>query len=669
MGLALACLTTVVNAQPGKIDSLERVLAGAEPSESTAKTIIALVNELARTNQPKAKAYTHEALQMSRQVNSSLLESNALNYLVTINQDLGLADSARYYMNLFEQFALKQQGPARLVILINFNQAAGLYYKNSGNYTTAIPYQKAAIKYARERSDKTSIAGMLLNLGNTYSEMGQHKQALTNRMEALKLFEEVHNDRGISFCYQGIAQSFYELKQYNRALEYANLSRDIKTSMKDTRGLHTSNSLIGQIYAGLHRFSAAEQAYNDALQIAAELKLVRGSAQTHYNKAILYKEYKFDSLALVHFDQSMTFSRQMNDTGLYAIANREKMLMEKNQVSMGKQEALIQQSLQLSERAGKLNDQQQSHQLLSEHYQKQGNYALALKHLQLAYKLRDSMTGFDQQVALAKLEEEYNRDRKEKEIEILQRDKALAAAELSKRSLMQWGLLAMMIMVMGTAYAWFSRYRLRQKTNQQLALARVRSDIARDLHDEVGSSISSISMMSGMALEQQGQAEKLTHLLQKVKEYASETVERMSDIVWMIKPEEDGRNPLSDRMRKVLADVQANYGITVETTLSESDTLMLDLGQKRNIYLIFKEAVNNALKYSSLQRLTVDLQLANGELKLQVSDDGTGFDMVQSGRGNGISNMHKRAADLGGKLMVDSNPSGTAVLLTVPLGG
>ena len=94
----------------------------------------------------------------------------------------------------------------------------------------------------------------------------------------------------------------------------------------------------------------------------------------------------------------------------------------------------------------------------------------------------------------------------------------------------------------------------------------------------------------------------------------------------------------------------------------------LDIATRRNVYLIFKEAVNNAVKYSNCTRMDISLQLAGGNLALSVADNGTGFEVTGGRKGNGLDNMEKRARDVGGTLRLVTAPGrGTRIDLSLPL--
>jgi signal transduction histidine kinase len=146
-------------------------------------------------------------------------------------------------------------------------------------------------------------------------------------------------------------------------------------------------------------------------------------------------------------------------------------------------------------------------------------------------------------------------------------------------------------------------------------------------------------------------------------------VGNMSDIVWAINPENDSFEKMLSRMQNLAAELCAVKNIQLSFTANEKlNHLQLTMNQRRNIYLIFKEALNNALKYSDCKNLKIELRKENHLLVLLVKDDGKGFNetTVSENRrgGNGLKNMHARAAEINGVLKIHSEENkGTHVLL------
>jgi signal transduction histidine kinase/ligand-binding sensor domain-containing protein len=224
-----------------------------------------------------------------------------------------------------------------------------------------------------------------------------------------------------------------------------------------------------------------------------------------------------------------------------------------------------------------------------------------------------------------------------------------------------WFMTIAALLAAAAAYALY-RYRMRQV----IAMERLRTRIATDLHDDIGATLSSISMYSE-ALKGQVK-EKLPHLeniLEKMGESSRSMVGNMSDIVWAINPDNDDADKMIQRMEDYVKDICAAREFELQFECDEKiRQLNFTLDQRRNIYLVFKEAVNNAVKYAAAARLSVLFSLSNKTVVMTVKDDGKGFDTVRPAMGNGLRNMRYRAAEINARLQVESEPGkGTSIRL------
>ena len=149
---------------------------------------------------------------------------------------------------------------------------------------------------------------------------------------------------------------------------------------------------------------------------------------------------------------------------------------------------------------------------------------------------------------------------------------------------------------------------------------------------------------------------------------AEETMDKMGDIVWMIKPGETEAGSLKQRMERFAYEVGTSKNMEIAVQLEELEKVKLSMEQRKNIYLIFKEAVNNAAKYSGTRKIDIHSSLHNKELLLIIKDEGSGFDHNKTKKGNGLGNMMNRAEELGGRLEIGSVPGeGTTITLTMPV--
>jgi len=198
---------------------------------------------------------------------------------------------------------------------------------------------------------------------------------------------------------------------------------------------------------------------------------------------------------------------------------------------------------------------------------------------------------------------------------------------------------------------------------------RLRSKIARDLHDEMGSTLTSINIISKVTLQQVDGNVLMKTNLQKIKDHSSQMMESMSDIVWAINPANDTLEKIILRMKEHAAEMLEPAKINLHFSEGGAlDNIKLNLAQRKDLYLIFKEAINNAVKYSEATEIHIHLGHENNNMKMQIKDNGKGFEAEKTYSGNGVRNMHSRAVQMKALLEIQSSPrAGTTILLQLPI--
>jgi two-component system, LuxR family, sensor kinase FixL len=202
-------------------------------------------------------------------------------------------------------------------------------------------------------------------------------------------------------------------------------------------------------------------------------------------------------------------------------------------------------------------------------------------------------------------------------------------------------------------------------------LERVRKRIASDLHDDIGSSLTQISLLSEVAQQHLGnEGSALTEPLAMIANSSRELVDSMSDIVWAINPQKDHLSDLSQRMRMLASDVFTASNIKFRFQAPEDEgELRIGANLRREVFLIFKESINNIAKHSRCANADVEFRADDRALFLSVSDDGCGFDTTEENEGHGLVSMRERSREMGGSLeMVSTSGKGTTITLQVQLG-
>jgi signal transduction histidine kinase/ligand-binding sensor domain-containing protein len=191
------------------------------------------------------------------------------------------------------------------------------------------------------------------------------------------------------------------------------------------------------------------------------------------------------------------------------------------------------------------------------------------------------------------------------------------------------------------------------RMRHMLAQERLRLQIASDLHDDIGSSLSSIALVSENVRSELGEDHPAQHSLRSMTSVAREAADKLKDDVWVIKPGSDTLENLFLRMKDV---TQSSIGHMEYSFQNGMDGIsrQVPMAFRRNILLIYKEALNNVLKHSSATNVEILIGFDDGTMTLDVRDNGKGFDPKVRHKGNGLINLQRRADALKGDLLIDS---------------
>ncbi|MCK6602654.1 MAG: histidine kinase [Bacteroidetes bacterium] len=201
------------------------------------------------------------------------------------------------------------------------------------------------------------------------------------------------------------------------------------------------------------------------------------------------------------------------------------------------------------------------------------------------------------------------------------------------------------------------------RVQQLLAVERLRTRLAADLHDTIGSGLTEIYYLAEMGRSDSGDPAQTDRHLSRIGQLSRALVKSMSDIVWLVNPGRDSVYDLIIRLRESYEDILASSGVEFRTgSLDVLESVHLTVDARQNLFLIFKEAVNNSLKYSGGTVLSLTAGAGTRDFFIELTDNGSGFDPAGKSSGNGLVNMKQRAGAIGGKLEIRSEPgSGTRV--------
>jgi signal transduction histidine kinase len=205
-----------------------------------------------------------------------------------------------------------------------------------------------------------------------------------------------------------------------------------------------------------------------------------------------------------------------------------------------------------------------------------------------------------------------------------------------------------------------------------LAIEKLKTKLAADLHDNIGSGLTEISILSELTERELNNGSKNTSKnLKSISETARELIDNMSDIVWVVNPKRDSLHDLIIRLKSSYNEVLTYMGISMKTTnLDKLENVKLPMEYRQNLYLIFKEGINNSLKHSRCDKIFLEANVRGEVLEMILKDNGIGLETSEKIYGNGVRNMEARAHAIGGKLKwKSSGSSGTNIIFVGKIDG
>lgn len=237
----------------------------------------------------------------------------------------------------------------------------------------------------------------------------------------------------------------------------------------------------------------------------------------------------------------------------------------------------------------------------------------------------------------------------------------------------QWWFITLVALFFPSLLLWylFSRRQqiLKADFETQLALERAGNRITADLHDDIGTTLSSINIYSNIA----GQlidkdTAKAKEILGKLSLQTKSMLENLGEIIWSLKTGKEQFVNIESRIKNYVSDVVGATSIDYQINIADSINNLKDVRLRKNALLIVKEAVNNAIKYSKATTISINMHIENNEVRLEINDNGIGLNESKSTMGNGLHNMNKRAEELKGTIEIDSETGrGTRILARLPL--
>jgi two-component system sensor histidine kinase UhpB len=640
--------------------------------------------------------YDSIALKLAMQIKDSFLVALAYYQLGVYFMNDHDYDQAMdlYNKSLFVRFEKDQSGYTATV----YNDI-GYLYGLKGELDKQISWYLKAIDIYGKIKDAAGLAQTVSNLSVASLELGKKQEAVQYAKQAITIREKLNDKSALSLSYNNISQIYLQLDSVDQAIRYQQLglryAEQSESKMRVAQS-YTSLSLL------LNRQKKNAEALECEKKAIAILEAIgeKDMLSRRYIAAGILSKAISDSIGAIEYfqkayDLSFAIHNKYNLRDLFlnraifykdrkdfynAYENYKKYIVYRDSIineETNTKIADIQTKYETEKKDNEiisLNADQKIRQLeiekqkaviagnVLEAKQKQNEIDLLSKENELRdVTIRQQDEELEKQFLLAKTNEQ--------ELKLAQQEKKINERQLQSQKMLRNIMIAGIILLALLGFFVFNRFQLKKKLEQQKALLDIRNNIARDLHDEIGSTLTSIKILSEVSgFNLQKDRQKASALMQKITEQSSEMQQGMSDIVWAIRPDNDKLENMAVRMREYVSHTLEPRNFKTNFVVDE-DALTKSIGmqQRRDFFLIFKEAINNAAKYSKGDEVDIHLSTVKGKVRLLIADNGVGFNVNNFSSSSGLKNMKARAEALKGNISITSVAGkGTTIYIEIP---
>ena len=483
------------------------------------------------------------------------------------------------------------------------------------NNDEAEKYLQLCLKYSLQTNQDIRSIHSYITAAQFYASNNKLNEALEYEQKAISLLEKTKKDpRMLAMRYVAAADICRGLKKDSSIIiSYFNKSFDIIKSSPDKESIRNYYVNLSNYYNGIQNYA---------------------QAFIYFKKYILYKDSVISDKTKTSIAEISTrYETEKKDNEITKLNSNQKI----RQLEIERQKAVI------AGNAATALQKQSEIDLLSKSQELQDS------------RIKQQGDELEKQLLVA--------ESNARQIELTEKENQLREKQLKNQKLVRNLLIAGLGLFLLLGLTYFNRYQLKKKLEQQKELLVMRNNISQDLHDDIGASLSNINILNELTRRNITQPEKSKEYLSKASEDIQRISESLSDIVWNINPRYDDLQNLFVRMKRYAADMLDGKNINGQFDFPEGgENLTLSMAQRHDLYLIFKEAVNNLVKYSQAKNAVIRVAADEHTISMLVKDDGKGFDQNNTRVGNGLQNMEQRAKLSGSQLSVQSKPGEGTVI-------
>jgi len=575
---------------------------------------------------------------------------------------------------------------------VAYEQLADCYY-DLGDFKTTESYYDTIVKLATSRKDTAQLLRILTNSGNLFFFKGDFQKSTYNYTKALKIGEAQKDSEVVAANLNNIANSYTELNDYKNAIVSATKAIYLAKSIKDYKKMGIAYDIVASNLVNLKLLDSVEVNYRKSVHFfkiadaKGDLALALKNFADYYYLSFKNAKHtnaklnanQFLDSAKLKLTQALNYANEASDEYTKASILNSLGYINKDLNNWADAKNNLVQSVHISNSHGFKDLYKKACTELATVLYELNDFKNAYLYADTARMLEDSIMNQEKIKAIGELTIKYESEKKEQQLKLLAKEaeaKALQhAKETQKKQYAYFGIV--LLLLVGSYTFWL--YTKRKKLSTQLAgsiiqlneaqaqlivtekekeAASVRLRIAQDIHDDVGSNLTKITMLSQLISEQSNSFSDVKSSAKKLSSYSHQLNQSMSEIIWASDPKNDSLEKFLDYLKQYALNFFADSEVKVTTDFPNVNTaLLLNPELKRNLFLIAKEALNNSLKYAEANNVHLGFTINSNQFEFTVSDNGKGFLMDEKKlTGNGIHNITQRVKNIKGKLIYSAQP-------------
>ena len=543
----------------------------------------------------------------------------------------------------------------------------GLMYGGEGNVLESIKSHTKAIKVREEIGDKKGMMVSLWKRSGGLAILGNYPEVLKDCFYALKLANEIDYKEGIAGAYYGIG-GIYELEgNYNEALKYYIESSKIEVKRGDWISISGTYENLAKVYLLKGDTVEALKKYSDLSMLIEAHQLGPWKTINVNNNIgnINFDQGNYDE-ALKHFFVSRRVGEELKNKHNNSIVGIEIAKVYYKQDKYHEALDYLKNALVDARETGFKDGIKDVYKLLSDIYSKQNNFKAAYDYQIMYQETKDSILNIESATKMKQLDMQYafDKDAAIQKAEQGKKDKEVEVQKFRRNAIY----IGLVLVVFFLVVVIIQRTKLAREMRQK-ELALERSRISRDLHDDLGSGLISILMMSEQIQNPENKL-LIAGNIEKIKQSSKMMVDQMRVIIWAMNSMNDTLENLLIYIESYARDYFENLPVKFTIHLPENVPSMEMSGvARRDIFLVVKEALNNITKHAQTPDVDITITSSGNSMNIVITDHGKGFEVNENRRfGNGLKNMKSRMKDINGNVDVQSTiGEGTRIVINFPV--